>query len=124
LEESHMDRKELKRLAKEVKTEAGVYQIRNMRTGKVLVDSTRNFRTLNGQQFGLEMGSHRNTLLQQDWNEFGKEAFAFEVLEVLEKKETGYFDEKGALEKLKTKWLDQIQPFGERGYNSPREKAE
>jgi hypothetical protein len=39
------------------------------------------------------------------------------VLEVLKKKEDGFFDAKDSLKKLEAKWLDQLQPFGERGYN-------
>lgn len=113
---------ELKRLAKETKTDAGVYQIRNTRNGKVLVESTRNLRTINGKQFQLEMGGHMNRGLQQEWNEFGKEAFAFEALEVLEKPETGYFDEADALKKLRAKWVQQLQPFGERGYHKSKDE--
>lgn len=110
-------RDELKRLAKEIKTEAGVFQIKNERNGKILVEKTRNLKTINGQQFQLEMGVHRNKALQQEWNEYGNAAFTFTVLEVLEKPETGYFDETDALKRLKAKWVEQLQPFGERGYN-------
>lgn len=113
----HVDRKELKRLASETKTEAGVYQIRNTRNGKLFVEATRNLKTINGQQFTLENGTHMNKGLQAEWREFGAGAFAFEVLEVLEEPETGYFDQKDELKKLKEKWLAQLQPFGERGYN-------
>jgi hypothetical protein len=56
-------------------------------------------------------------MLQQEWREFGAEAFVFEVLEVLEKKEDGYFDIKDALKKLEAEWVERLQPFGERGYN-------
>lgn len=123
-EEGRMSRRdELKRLAKETKTEAGVYQIRNTRNGKVLIESTRNLKTMNGHLFGLQTGAHGNKQLQAEWNEFGPEAFAFEVLEVLEKPETGYVDEPGALKRLKAKWLEQLQPYGERGYH-PRQGDE
>jgi hypothetical protein len=114
-------REELKAMAKEIKVEPGVYQIRNTRNGKVFVEATRNVKTINGVQFQLEMGSHMNKALQQDWNEFGPEAFAFDVLEILEKPATGYFDEKDALKKLKEKWLDQLQPYGDRGYHLLRD---
>ncbi|MDF2630374.1 MAG: hypothetical protein K0R39_4205 [Symbiobacteriaceae bacterium] len=117
-----MDRKELKRQAREIKTESGVYQIRNTRNGKLFVETTRNFKTLNGQQFMLEMGSHTNRALQQEWNQLGKDAFVFEVLEVLEKPETGYFDERDELKKLKAKWMEQLQPYGERGYHRSTEE--
>lgn len=117
-----MDRKELKRQAAEIKTESGVYQIRNTRDGKLFVDSTRNLKTLNGQRFMLEMGSHRNKALQQDWSQLGADAFVFEVLEVLKKPEEGYFDEVDALKKLKAKWMQQLQPYGERGYHRSTEE--
>ncbi len=113
-----MDRKqELKQLYKETKIRAGVYQIKNIKNQKVFIGSSLNLKTINRKQFELETGTHKNTILQRDWQEFGKEAFIFEVLEVLEKKEDGYFDTQDALEKLEQKWLDKLQPFGERGYN-------
>lgn len=114
-----MDRRELKQRAKEIKIEAGVFLIRNTRNGKVFIESTRNLKTINGLRFQLEMGSHMNKALQKDWTECGADAFEFEVLEKLERDEDAsiYFDERDALKKLKAKWLDQFQPFGERGYN-------
>ncbi len=119
-----MDRKqELKRLAKEIKTEAGIFQIKNNRNGKVFVHETRNLKTINGQKFMLEMGSHMNKALQREWNEFGADAFTIEVLETLEKPETGYFDEADELKKLKAKWFKQLQPYGERGYHTATEEA-
>ena len=113
-----MDRKkELKQLYKEIKVEAGIYQIKNTVNQKIFISSSRNLKNLNGKRFELKMGVHKNTALQKEWNEFGEESFVFEVLEVLKKKETGYFDEKDALKKLEEKWLDKLQPFDERGYN-------
>jgi len=112
-----MDRRELKRQAMEIKTEAGVYQIKNHRNGKLFVEATRNLKTLNGQRFQLEMGSYRIKQLQEEWNQFGPAAFTFDVLEVLKKPETGYFDEKDELAKLKARWIERLQPFGEKGYN-------
>ena len=117
-----MDRKELKRLAKETKTDAGVFLIRNHRNGKVHVESTRNLKTINGKLFQLDMGSHKNRQLQQDWDALGKDPFTVEVLEVLDRPEEGYFDEADALKKLKKKWLDQLQPYGDKGYNKPSEE--
>lgn len=117
-------RKELKRLAREMKTEGGVFQVRNVKNGMVWVGVTPNFRSLNGQRFQLENGSHVSRELQQAWNEFGSDAFVFEPLETLEEPETGYFDRDRALKKLKQKWLEKLQPFGERGYNLPRELEE
>ncbi|WP_134703223.1 GIY-YIG nuclease family protein [Ammoniphilus sp. YIM 78166] len=113
-----MDRKkELKLQYRETETEAGVYQIKNTRNQKILIDSTTNFKTMNGKLLQLRLGSHLNRSLQEEWKQFGEEAFVFEVLEVLKKKEEGYFDAKDELKKLEQKWLDELQPYGERGYN-------
>jgi len=113
------DRKrELKQQYKEMKIDAGVYQIRNTRNDKVLVASTRNLRTLNGKRMQLkEGGTFFTKILQEELKTFGSESFIIEILEILEKSEEGYFDEKEALKKLEQKWLDKIQPFGGRGYN-------
>ncbi|USB33583.1 DUF2087 domain-containing protein [Paenibacillus sp. YPG26] len=110
-------RQELKLMAKEVKTQAGVFQIRNTKNGKLYVDSTPNLKTINGQEFSLEMGSHMCKSLQQEWSEMGKENFVIEVLETVKEKEGVQLDIKDTLKKLKEKWLKELQPFGDRGYN-------
>ncbi|TDF99779.1 GIY-YIG nuclease family protein [Paenibacillus piri] len=110
-------RKELVQQYKEIKTEAGVFQIRNTVNNKVFIGSTKNLKTLNGKTFALKAGTHLNRQLQNEWNEYGADAFVIETLEVLARKETGYFDEKDALKKLEDKWLQQVQPYGMRGYN-------
>ena len=113
-----MDRKkELKLQYKEIKVEAGVFQIKNNRNGKLFIGSTRNFKTLNGLKFMLEMNTHNNKQLQDEYNQYGKDAFTFEILEKLKKKDTPYFNEKEALSELETKWLEELQPFGDKGYN-------
>ncbi|SFG12894.1 hypothetical protein SAMN05660649_00793 [Desulfotomaculum arcticum] len=124
VEVEDMDRrKELKQQYKEMKTEGGVYQIRNTKNQKVFVAATPNFKTINGRKTMLRAGGHKNRALQDEWNQFGADAFVFEVLEVLEEKEEGYFDKADELKKLEKKWLDQLQPFGERGYNQPKKEA-
>jgi hypothetical protein len=118
-----MERREvLKQLYKELENQAGVYQIKNKENQKILVISTPNLKSMNGRQFELEMGGYKNKELQKEWNQYGKDAFSFEVLEVLQKKEDGrytggYSDIKTALDKLEQKWIDKLQTFGERGYN-------
>lgn len=120
-----MDRKkELKEQYKEIKTEAGVYQVRNLQSQKVYVEATPNLKTINGKIMQLNGGLHKNKELQEEWKQFGQEAFAFEVLEVLKEKEEGYFDKQGELKKLEAKWLEKLQPYGERGYHKISEKKE
>ena len=100
-----------------MKTETGVYQIGNTKNQKVFVVSTPNLKTMNGKPMMLCVGGHKNKKLQEEWNKFGGEAFVFEVLEVLKEKEESYFDKTGELKKLEKKWLEKLQPYGERGYN-------
>ncbi|NRD76661.1 GIY-YIG nuclease family protein [Bacillus sp. BRMEA1] len=114
-------KKELIRIYKEMPIEAGVYQIKNEKNEKIFIGSTKNVKTLNGVRHMLETGTHVNKSLQEDWKLFGKDAFSFEVLEILKKKEEPYYNEKEALKELEKKWVDQLQPFDERGYN--RKKA-
>lgn len=117
-----MDRKKvLKQQFKETTVEAGVYQIKNTVNNKILVGSTRNLKTLNGIKFSLETNGYTpNKELQQEWNEYGKEVFVFEILEKLKKKDDPYFNEKEALLSLEEKWLEKLQPYGERGYNQKK----
>jgi hypothetical protein len=110
-------RQELQQQYKETKKEAGVFQVRNTINGKLWVISTKNLKSMNGKLMELQIGTHRNQFLQKDWNEFGGDAFVLEVLEVLKVKETGYFDENDALKKLEEKWLEELQPYEDRGYN-------
>jgi hypothetical protein len=110
-------RKELLDQYKQIKSEAGIYQIRNKIDNKIYVVMTPNLKNMNGRRFELSMGSYKNAGLQADWNRLGEDAFAFEVLEVLKEKEDGFFDKKDELKKLEKKWLDKLQPFGDKGYN-------
>jgi hypothetical protein len=118
MEQSSINRrKELIRLYKEIKPEAGVYQIKNTKNSKVYVVSTVNLKTMNGKRMMLDGGTHKNKKLQEEWNKFGGEAFSLEVLEILKEKEDGFFDKTEELKKLENKWLEKLQPYGECGYN-------
>lgn len=65
----------------------------------------------------MNAGTNTNKTLQKEWNEYGEDAFVFEVLEILKEKKDGYFNAKDELKKLEEKWLDRLQPYGEKGYN-------
>lgn len=122
-EESEMDyKKELKLKAKEEKTSYGIYQIKNRANGKMLIGSTRNFKTLNGIKFSLNNNVSTNKELQADWNEYGKEQFEFVELEVVDEKDWKGMSSKRILEKLLEKWLEELQPYGENGYNEMKVK--
>lgn len=115
-----MDRKKvLKQQFKEASVEAGVFQIKNTKNNKIFVGSTKNFKTINGIKFMLSTNAYTsNKQLQKDWNEYGSDAFEFEILEKLKKdNDDPYFNEKEALQALEEKWLEKLQPYGENGYN-------
>jgi group I intron endonuclease len=110
-------RKELREEYKRRKFRIGVFQIRNTVTGKIYVDSSVNLDAIwNRHLLQLEFGGHQIALLQSDCKEFGKEAFVFEVLAEVEQKDevTNYDDE---LAELKQLFIDDLQPFEEKGYN-------
>jgi group I intron endonuclease len=112
-------RAELKRQYKETKSQAGIFQVKNTVSGKVLVGSSTNLHgPLNKHRFMLKLGRHENKQLQKDWNELGPDAFAFEILEVVEEKDTPTFSLADELTLLEQIWLEKLDPHGERGYNT------
>jgi group I intron endonuclease len=111
-------RQDLKREYQERVKPAGVFQVKNTVNGKVLLGSSLNLEgPLNAHKFMLTSGSHRNRALQHDWNTYGAEAFTFAVLEVVKVTDAPHFNLSDELTLLEQIWLEQLQPFGERGYN-------
>ncbi len=111
-------RKELNREYLERPKLAGVFQVKNTATGKVLLGSSLNLEgVLNGHRFMLKTGSHRNKTLQADWNEYGADNFVFEILEVVQVKEDPNFNLSDELTLLEMIWLEKLQPVGDKGYN-------
>jgi hypothetical protein len=115
-------RQDLKRDYKERKKPAGVFQIKNLVNGRILLGSSLNLEgPLNAHKFMLTMGSHKNEELQHDWNEFGAEIFVFEVLEVVKAKDDPDFNLADELTLIEEIWFEKLEPVGERGYNSSRQ---
>ena len=118
MENKTRSRKEIHREYKERVKPSGVYQVKNMANGKVLLGSSLNLEgPLNRHRFMLKIGSHTNKELQKDWDEFGPEQFVFEVLEEVKVIDSPNFNLKDELTLLEEIWLEKLQPFGERGYN-------
>jgi group I intron endonuclease len=118
MSENKKTRKELQREYKERVKPSGVYQVKNLANGKVLLGSSLNLEgLLNRHRFTLRTDSHPNKELQKDWNELGPDQFVFEVLEVVQVQDDPNFNLKDELTLLEQIWLEKLQPFGERGYN-------
>jgi hypothetical protein len=114
---------ELKREYKLNHRPMGVYQIRNVANEKVLIGAALDLPgVFNRHQFQLKMGNHPNRALQAEWNEFGAEGFAFEILDELTPKEGR--DSQEELAFLEELWLENTQPYGDRGYNEKKKGRE
>lgn len=111
-------RSEMKRTYKETPREAGVFQVKNTVEGKILLGSSLNLHgPLNRHRFLLSIGRHLNPRVQEDWDRLGPEAFTFEILEVVKRREDPGFSVEDELALLEETWLEKLKPFGERGYN-------
>lgn len=113
-----MDKREIKRNYKQMLRQMGVYQIRNVVNGKIFIGSSKNIPAkFNSHQFTLEIGSHINRKLQDEYKQFGKENFVFEILELVKPKEDPAYDYSYDIKALEKVWLEKLSPFNERGYN-------
>jgi hypothetical protein len=111
--------RDLKREYRERRKPAGIFRIRNTVNGRILLGSSRNLEgPLNSHRFMLTIGSHRNEALQREWDEYGPGSFVFEVLEEVKVKDDPDFNLDDELTLLEQIWLEKLQPFGERGYNT------
>ena len=112
-------RSELKRQYKMTPPPMGVYRIRNLENGKVMIGSAMNLPgILNSNRFQLKMGSHPNKELLAEWKFLGEEKFVFEVLDELDPKdEAPDHDYRADLAALEELWIEREQPFGVRGYH-------
>ena len=115
------DKKQLKREYQQTPRPMGVFVIRNNLNDKVFVGSSLNLPgIINRHRFALERGLHANRRLQADWNEFGSDNFAFEIVDELSPGTDPQADHRKELAFLEDLWLERLQPYGERGYNEPK----
>jgi DNA-binding HxlR family transcriptional regulator len=119
--EQKMDRRKM--LIREYKANpppSGIFQITNRVNGKILIGSGMNVRgKINSHQAQLKMGVLRNKGLQEDWNTYGPDQFAFEVIDYLESDADSLQQQHEDLTTLEAIWLEKLQPYGEKGYNRP-----
>ena len=112
-------RKDIVREYKEPQKPAAVFQAENTVNGNVLLGSSLNLEgPLDAHKFMLSTGHHDNKTLQQEWNEYGADKFVFEILEVVKVTTNPNFNLDDELTLLEQIWLEKLQPFGERGYNT------
>lgn len=115
--ESKPDRRELLRQYRETALPAGVWAVRNLQSGKVLLGKSANLPgMLNRQRFQLEMGGHPVRELQSDWEALGPDAFAIEVLDTLEPTDDPAYDPAEDLAALLEMWVERLSLPAERTY--------
>ncbi len=111
-------RKELKDEYKQMTPRMGVFAIRNVKNSKVYVARASNLDLIwKGEQFKLNANGHPNHALQQDWNLYGSDVFAFEILHELKPSDDPATDPRSELLALEQMTIEDLQPFGVRGYN-------
>lgn len=117
-----MDRKkELILQYKQTPRPMGVFQIKNTVTDKIFISGSMDLPgSFNSQKFQLSIGSHRIQELQAEWNSYGPDAFAFDTLETINPEKVAKADWRKAVSLLEDKWLDRLQPYGEKGYNKQK----
>ena len=117
----NIDHKRLKKNYQQTPRAIGVFLSRNNLNDKVFLAAGVNVHGLiNRHRFQLTNGSHVNKQLQVDWNEFGSNNFAFEIVDELSPHAGAEVDPRAEVAFLEDLWLEKLQPFGERGYNEPK----
>jgi hypothetical protein len=118
-----MNKKELLRQYKENPRPMGIFQIKNLSSGKIFIGSAVDVNgIINSNKFQLLHRSHMNKELQQDFTMAGEENFSFEILDILEPKDTPTKDYTDDLKMLLQMWLEKLQPFDKNGYNKRKQK--
>ena len=118
-------RRELSKSYVETWKPKGVFAIKCKQNGKMYIDSTKNFTAIQNRIFfELKLGSSYQRELQEDYKTFGPDAFEFVILEEIKQQEDPAYDYTYELEEMLKKHLEQIMPYGDKGYNgnAPRRR--
>ena len=111
-------KKELKDEYKQKKLKMGVFQIKNIINSKIFIGSSLDLDAIwNRHKSQLQFRSHPNKELQKDWNEFGEENFTYAILAEIKQDEDKQIDYSKAVKELEDLYIDELQPYDDRGYN-------
>jgi hypothetical protein len=109
---SKLERKELMAKYKEMKHDAGVYRIINNQTGKYLLGSDSNIKTIyNKFEFGKTTGSYDvlSRKLTNEFKQYGYDSFSIEILDLLDiKPEATSAEIKEELKLLEEMWREKL----------------
>ena len=117
-------KKEIKSSFKEMEFKIGVFQIRNIANNKIYVESSTDLVAIwNRHKFQLNNGLHLNASLQKEWTENGEINFIYEILSEIKQDKTKTIDYRKEAKQLEEMFIEELQPFGEKGYNIKRVKS-
>lgn|SRR5574340_940037 len=109
-------RKEISNAFKTRRLKGGVYTITNMVNEKYITGCAADLKSMQNRfQFAITTGSAIHPKLQKEWDEYGAQAFTFEVLEELEQRPdqspAEFVDELKTLEQLCRTNLDESKEY-------------
>ena len=111
-------RRALVRQYKDSRLPAGVFTLTNQSNGRVYVGGSLNLDgAMNRMRFELNLRSHRNKPLQQEWIAHGAECFSFAVVDRIKERDDPLFDYRGELDGMLELWREEIPCHGDSGYN-------
>jgi len=116
-----MDRKkELKEQYKNMRPDMGIFMVHSKSSGKCHIESTKDLKSkINRTKFQLELGSHPDRELQEEWDNYGEKDFIIEILEKLKyDKNEPDRDYTEDLELLKIMWEEKLLQKGMKFYKS------
>jgi hypothetical protein len=114
---AHRHQRELTRQYKETPRPMGVYVIRDLANGRLLVGASLDVEgALNRHRFELDRKAHRNKRLLEDWLRDGAENFRFEVVDIVKPRDDPAFDCAAELAALLALWTEELGASGERSY--------
>lgn len=95
----------------------GVFAIRNLVSGRMLIDQSANLTgTINRHRTELKLGTHRNKALMDDWRALGEANFVFEVLAQVDERPEPDFDYKTEVARLLAHWRARVPVGSEQSY--------
>ncbi len=111
-------KKELKEEYNFIKPRIGVFQIRNTANSKIYIEGSVNLDKIwNRHRVELNFGGHRNVSLQKDWNQYGESNFKYEILSEIQQEENQLVDHAKESKQLAKMFIEELKPFGDKGYN-------
>src|ERR1035441_743093 len=113
-----INKSEIKKKYKQTLTPMGIYQLKNLVNGKILIGSSKNLPARKNRfEMELSIENFSDKEFLHDVREFGQDKFVFEELDFLAPKEDPAYDYSEDLRTLEELWIEKLQPFNEKGYN-------